>query len=140
MISNSVRILHLQIDIVTSLASLRLEARVGISRSMSMSSTLDVWRYRLQIHLVALLCTFSRVSTKSAVNGSQTGLEYSKMGRTMAWYAILFTFGLLMRRFRLRKPRVLLALLHMLEIWRFHFKSFDIVTPRYFTLVSSARV
>ena len=75
-----------------------------------------------------------------AVNGSQTGLAYSSTGRTKALYAAFFSLSLVVLTFRLRKPRVLLALLQISVMWASQRRSAVIWTPRYFASMSVARV
>ena len=63
--------------------------------------------------------------------GSQTELPYSRTGRTSPLYADSLTSCGHADKLRTRKPRVLLAFVHILLTCAFHFKSLVIVTPRY---------
>ena len=66
-------------------------------------------------------------------------LPYSRIGRTILLYAASFTSLGQENKFRLRNPRVLLALEHTFLICEFHFKSLVIVTPRYLMLSTFSR-
>ena len=82
-------------------------------------------------NLAALFCIFSSSSRRSMLWGSQTELPYSRTGRTSPLYAdSLTSFGHAAKLF-LRKPWVLLAFMQMLLTCVFHFKSLEMVMPRY---------
>ena len=95
---------------------------VGHARSCSMSSTDDVCLNLCDAHLAALRCTFSNCWIWSVWWGSQTGLAYSRIGRTRVLYEISFIFLLPILRFRLRNPRVWFALLHVSSMCLFQAK------------------
>ena len=63
---------------------------------------------------------------------SHTAEAYSKCGLTKAWWACVFTVWDDNLRFLRHIPSVLFALLVMLLICLLHFKSLEIVIPRYF--------
>ena len=66
---------------------------------------------------------------KPTTEGSQTEPLYSRTGHSSPLSAASFTSCGQAYRFRLRKPRVRLALVQILQICVFHLKSFMIVTP-----------
>ena len=59
------------------------------------------------------------------VYGSHTVEQYSRVGRIKALYAVSLAFGGQCRRFRLRKPKVLMALFDMLLTSSFQRRSSD---------------
>ena len=76
----------------------------------------------------------------SLVWGSHTGAGYSSWGLTMALYAFSLIDEFCVRRFLLRKPSDLFAVLVILLIWVFQERSFAMSTPRYLALATSSRV
>ena len=66
--------------------------------------------------------------------GSHTEQAYSSDGLTNDLYACSLTEVEPMFRLQRKKPRVLLALPHMLLMWLSHLRSSLMVTPRYFAL------
>ena len=65
---------------------------------------------------------------------------YSKTARTRAMYAVRLLLMGHLRIFRLRKPSVLFAFLVIVEMCECHFKSLDMVMPRYGLVVTYSRV
>ena len=63
-------------------------------------------------------------------------LPYSRIGSFVSCFFHILGQE---KRFRLKKPRVLLALEHTFLICEFHFKSLAIVTPRYLMLSTFSR-
>ena len=75
--------------------------------------------------------TFSSSSWRPTPERSQTEPLYTRTGSTSPLYAASFASCGQTYRFRLRKPRVRLALLQIQYCWCvFHCKSFVIVTPK----------
>ena len=84
--------------------------RDGHSSSSSMSPTLLVFLHRLQVHLSAVLCTFSICAIWVSWQECQIGAAYSSCGRTNVLYVTsLVCLGAKAKLCR-RKPIVLVAL------------------------------
>ena len=109
----------------------------GCCRTVSTHADLQ---YFCVIHLTARLWTLSSALMLLAVNGSQTGLAYSNTGRTNALHAAFFRLSFVVLMFRLRRPKVLSALLQTSVIWASQWRSEVILTPRYFASISVLRV
>ena len=91
-------------------------------------------------HLAAQRWTFSIVFMLFAECGSQTVVEYSRIGQTKALYAVSFVFLFPIFRFLLRKPSVLFALLVMVSKWSPQFRLSCMFTPRYFAVLTFCRL
>ena len=90
-------------------------------------------------NLAAQFSTFSNSSWTTIPCGSQTGLAYSRIGHTNPLYVISLTSWGHDDRLRLKKPSLLFAFVQTLLTWVFHFKSLEIVTPRYLILSTFSR-
>ena len=121
-------------------AMVRLLSSVFHFRAESISVTLSLGLKRFKTQRAALLWTISTMLIFLALYGSHTVEQYSRVGRTEALYAVSLVFGGQFLRFRLRKPKVLLALFDMLSTRSFRRRSSDRWTPRYLTECRDSRV
>jgi hypothetical protein len=85
------------------------------------------------VNRAARLCTFFSWLICPVLYGSHIDAAYSKVGRTIASWALAHADVLHPLRFRLRKPSVLFALAVMLLIWSSHLGFWLMVTPNYGT-------
>ena len=90
-----------------------------------------------KLHIVLLpppppLCTISILCLAWLIYGLRTVEQYSRFGRTSVKYAEALVSWLLIRRFRCKKPNMLLPFFTILSMWVFHERLTVRSTPRYF--------
>ena len=103
-----------------------------------MSDTLLVLWYRPDTKRAALLCTLSNSSLFFLVSGDHTVEQYSKFDLTIALYAFSFVVSFLTFSFLRINPSNLLAFPLMLQMWVFHVRSLESVTPKYLASLTSS--
>jgi len=105
-----------------------------------MSDTLLVLWYRPDTKRAALLCTLSNSSLFCLVCGDHTVEQYSIFDLTIALYAFSFVVSFLTFSILRRNPSNLLAFSVMLQMWVFHVRSLESVTPKYLASLTSSRI
>jgi hypothetical protein len=125
---------------IMSLVLSRRSCRVYQFLVFNISDTLLVLWCLLHVYLAARRCTFSSEFMFSFVWGSQTVQQYSNLGLITVWYARSFIVCDCTFRFLLIKHNDLFTLVAVCWMWVFHFRSVEIVTPRYFACWTDSNI